>query len=75
MKTEIKKMSDEMKEHLLGNIVPFWRNLRDDDNGGWYGYMSYGLEVDKNAVKGCILNSRITWFFANVALCIREGLI
>lgn len=75
MKTEIQKMSDEMKEHLLGNIVPFWRNLRDDDNGGWYGYMSYGLEVDKNAVKGCILNSRITWFFANVALCIREGLI
>lgn len=75
MKSEIQKMSDEMKEHLLGNIVPFWRGLRDDENGGWYGYMSYGLEVDKNAVKGCILNSRITWFFANVALCIKEGLV
>ena len=26
-------------------------------------------------MKGCILNSRITWFFSNVYLCCREGLI
>lgn len=75
MMSEIQKMSVEMKEHLLGKIIPFWRSLRDDQNGGWYGYMSYGLEVDRAAVKGCILNSRITWFFSNVLLCIREELI
>ena len=73
--TEIQKMSEEMKEHLLGKIIPFWRNLRDDERGGWCGYMSYELDIDKEASKGCILNSRITWFFANVVLCIREGLI
>ena len=72
---EIKKLSEEAKEHLLGRIIPFWRGLRDDAKGGWYGYMSYGLETDKDAVKGCILNSRITWFFANAYLCCKDGLI
>lgn len=72
---EIKKLSGEAREHLLGRIIPFWRGLRDDVNGGWYGYMSYGLETDRDAVKGCILNSRITWFFANAYLCCKNGLI
>ena len=72
---EIKKLSEEAREHLLGRIIPFWRGLRDDVNGGWYGYMSYGLETDRDAVKGCILNSRITWFFANAYLCCKNGLI
>ena len=63
---EIKKLSGEAKEHLLGRIIPFWRGLRDDANGGWYGYMSYGLETDRNAVKGCILNSRITLILMHV---------
>lgn len=73
--TEVQKMSEEMKEHLLGKMIPFWRGLRDDKQGGWYGYLSYDLEADRAAVKGCILNSRITWFFANVLLCVRDGLI
>ncbi|MCM1187711.1 MAG: AGE family epimerase/isomerase [bacterium] len=72
---EMEKLAEEMKEHLLGRIVPFWRKLRDEERGGWYGYVSYGLKTDRDAVKGCILNSRITWFFANVFLCIRDGLI
>ena len=72
---EIKKLSEEAREHLLGRIIPFWRGLRDDVKGGWYGYMSYGLETDRDAVKGCILNSRITWFFANAYLCCKNGLI
>lgn len=73
--TELAKLAAEAKEHLLGKIVPFWRSLRDDGRGGWYGYMSYDLKTDKEAVKGCILNSRITWFFSNVYLCCKEGLI
>lgn len=73
--TEMMKLATEAKEHLLGKIVPFWRSLRDDERGGWYGYVSYDLKVDKEAVKGCILNSRITWFFSNVYLCCKEGLI
>ncbi len=59
------QMAAEMKEHLKNGIIPFWKKLRDDEFGGYYGWLSYDLELDKKAVKGCILNSRITWFFAN----------
>ncbi len=72
---DLKTMSEQMKEHLLKDIVPFWRKLRDDEYGGYYGFMSYDLEVDKKAEKGCILNSRITWFFSNVFLLYKTGLI
>ena len=33
--------------------------------GGYYGYKGFDLVTDKEAVKGCILNSRILWFFSN----------
>lgn len=58
-------MVEEIRAHLENVIIPFWKNMRDDEFGGYYGYMDYDLNVDKKAVKGCILNSRITWFFAN----------
>lgn len=53
---------------LLDDIISFWKNLRDDVYGGYYGYMSQELEVDKTAEKGCILNSRILWFFSEAAM-------
>ena len=63
---------EEVKAHLLNDIIPFWKNLRDDEFGGYYGYMDYDLKVDKKAVKGCILNSRITWFFANAYTLLKD---
>lgn len=62
----IMKMSSEMLTHLQERIIPFWDNLRDDDNGGFYGYMDFNHNLDKKAVKGCILNSRILWFYSAV---------
>lgn len=56
-KAEIEK---ELKEH----IIPFWLGMKDE-RGGFYGYLDTGLHLDKNAPKGCILNSRILWFFGN----------
>ena len=53
---------------LNDTIVPFWLALRDEENGGFYGYMDYDLQLDKHAEKGCILNSRILWFFSEAAL-------
>ena len=53
---------------LLDDIISFWKNLRDDVYGGYYGYMSQELEVDKTAEKGCILNSRILWFFSEASM-------
>lgn len=61
-------MVEEIRKHLTDGIIPFWKKMRDDRNGGYYGYMDHDLQVDENAVKGCILNSRITWFFANAYL-------
>lgn len=58
-------MIEEVREHLINDIIPFWKGLRDDEFGGYYGYMDYDLNLDKKAVKGCILNSRILWFFSN----------
>lgn len=60
-------MKQEMKAELLGHIFPFWHALRDQENGGFYGAVSYELAVEKEAEKGCILNSRIMWFFATLA--------
>ncbi len=64
--------AEEIKEHLIKDIIPFWQKLKDDENGGFYGYLGYDLVVDKQAVKGCILNSRILWFFSNAYLTLKE---
>ena len=34
---------EEVKKELTGHIIPFWNKLRDDENGGFYGFMSYDL--------------------------------
>ena len=68
-------MSEWATDHLLGKLLPFWKNLRDDENGGFYGYVSYELETDPLADKGCILNSRITWFFSNIYLLYKDGFL
>lgn len=65
-------MQEEIKTHLIQDIIPFWKSLRDDTFGGYYGYMDYDLKVDKQAVKGCILNSRITWFFSNAYTLLKD---
>ncbi len=72
---ETYKMRGEIKEHLLRDIIPFWLALKDVDNGGFYGYVGYGRDVDKQAEKGCILNSRILWFFSNCYLLYKDGLL
>ena len=63
---------EELKKELVEDIIPFWEGLKDDENGGFYGYLSYDLKLDKKAEKGCILNSRITWFFANAYLRLKD---
>ncbi len=56
---------NEVKYNLTNQIIPFWKNLRDDEYGGYYGFLDFDLNLDKKAVKGVILNSRILWFFTN----------
>lgn len=65
-------MVSEVKEHLTECIIPFWKKLRDNEYGGYYGYMDFDMNLDKKAVKGCILNSRITWFFSNAYTLLKD---
>ena len=57
-------LKEECRAELTGRIIPFWNKLRDDENGGFYGFVNNSLEVDKKADKGVILNSRILWFYS-----------
>ena len=63
---------EEIREHLTDCIIPFWKKLRDDEFGGYYGWVGYDLVTDKRAEKGCILNSRITWFFSNAYMLLGD---
>ena len=65
---KVSELESEIKNELTGHIIPFWENLRDDEYGGYYGWLDFNLNLDKKAEKGCILNSRITWFFARAYL-------
>lgn len=57
---------------LLENIIRFWSSLRDTEFGGYYGYMGQDLQIDKQAEKGVILNSRILWFFSEAAMLLKR---
>lgn len=52
------------QQHLENNIIPFWNNMEDTENGGFFGYADFEGNPDKNSDKGCILNSRILWFYS-----------
>lgn len=69
---DIRAFAEDVKNHLTGTILPFWKNLRDEENGGYCGWLGYDLRKDEKAVKGCILNSRILWFFSNAYLLLKE---
>lgn len=55
----------EIARHFEKDMIPFWENLKDTEYGGYYSYLSYDLNLDKKYEKGCILNSRILWFFSS----------
>ena len=62
----------EIAAHLREELIPFWENLKDEEYGGYYGYLDYDLKLDKKSEKGCILNSRILWFFSNAYLLLKD---
>ncbi|MBR1739252.1 MAG: AGE family epimerase/isomerase [Ruminococcus sp.] len=62
----------EIKHELTDHIIPFWSALKDEENGGFYGYMGFDLKLDKKADKGVILHSRILWFYSNAYLTLKD---
>ena len=65
-------LRDEMKANLNTCILPFWESMIDREHGGFYGLVDFDLALNKQASKGCILNSRILWFFSNVYLTTKD---
>ena len=61
-----------MEAHLRQHIIPFWEGLIDRKNGGFISLVPYDLKGDENAPKGCILNSRILWFFSQGAVTLND---
>lgn len=57
--------AEEFKTHLENGLIPFWNHLKDENNGGFYGSADYLGNPDPLTDKGCILNSRILWFYAS----------
>ncbi len=65
-------LKSELMGELTERIAPFWEKMKDRQWGGFYGYMDYDLNVDKSYEKGCILNSRILWFFSNAYMVLKD---
>lgn len=65
-------LKEEVREHLKQVIIPFWSNLKDEENGGFYGLVDAELNVYKKFTKGVILHSRILWFFSNAFLTLGD---
>ena len=68
----MERISKAARNMLADRLLPFWKALRDEENGGYYGYMDFDLKLDKEAEKGCILNSRILWFFSQAAMVLGD---
>lgn len=65
-------IKNEIGKHLEQKILPFWMKLKDEEYGGFYGYMDENLILDRRADKGCILNSRILWTFSTAAEALKR---
>ncbi len=56
----------ELKDELLGNILPFYANVAvDKQRGGFYGLVHNDLTVEPDAPRGLIQVTRILWAFAH----------
>ena len=62
----MEQIRQEIQAELTDRIIPFWKGLRDGAQGGYIGRVDFDLTRHPEADKGCILNSRILWFFSEV---------
>lgn len=61
----IKTFTQEIEFELKNNILQFWiDHTIDDENGGFYGFISDDLIIDNTHEKASVLNSRILWTFS-----------
>ncbi|MCK0471225.1 AGE family epimerase/isomerase [Halalkalibacter sp. APA_J-10(15)] len=59
------ELRQQIEKHLTNDILPYWiDHTIDEEYGGFYGYITNDQQVNKEAEKGCILNSRILWSYS-----------
>jgi cellobiose epimerase len=60
-----KEFRRQLKEELMGNILPFWMaHAVDKVNGGFYGALSNDLEIHNEVPRSAILSARILWTYS-----------
>lgn len=42
-------IAEEMREHLEKKLLPFWKNLKDEEYGGFYGFMDAEGKTDRRS--------------------------
>lgn len=58
------QLQTEIAEHWKTKIMPFWSKLKDEDHGGFYGWVGNDLQINHQAPKGGIATARQLWSFA-----------
>jgi mannobiose 2-epimerase len=61
----IENFRQSVRLELTQNILPFWINLTDHENGGFYGEAGANGVPNPKASKGGILTARILWTFSH----------
>lgn len=44
-------MINEIRNELSGHIIPFWDKLIDREQGGFYGFLSGDLKLEKTHLR------------------------
>lgn len=58
------KFKEEVSKELTEHILPFWMRLIDKKNGGFFGEIDFGLNINEKADKGGIAAARLLWTFS-----------
>lgn len=69
----MKQYLSEVRRELTEHIIPFWMGLRDDTLGGYIGQVDFDLARRPESERGCILNSRILWFFSEAYMALGDS--
>ncbi|MEM5947094.1 AGE family epimerase/isomerase [Spirochaetia bacterium 38H-sp] len=62
IKQELEKLQTQLKKEVQENILPFWLDKKDTNNGGFFGLIKEN--TDKTAKKGLVMSARHMWSFS-----------
>ena len=59
-------LRNEVTDHLVNNLIPYWRATTVEKIGGFIGQITGENIPVETADKGIILNARILWSFQHL---------